>query len=143
MGLGTKAGPVGASTLPRHFTLSSPSLRYLPPNAGLMADFADQTPFSPYASFGTVPAAVGRALLPEAWQQTCRLAASKAGLEGQVVYWTRSAGLRTPAYATLVWLGDQNPTWDAFDGIKSAFIATLNAGLAGLTMTHSDIGECP
>ena len=39
-------------------------------------------------------------------------------------------------YLYLAWGAPSNPA----DGIKSAFIATLNAGLSGLTLTHSDIG---
>mmetsp|Transcript_17331 Transcript_17331/g.37869 ORF Transcript_17331/g.37869 Transcript_17331/m.37869 type:complete len:229 (+) Transcript_17331:2639-3325(+) len=55
-------------------------------------------------------------------------------------FFTRSAGRLSPKYTTLQWMGDQLTSWDRYDGLQSALIGQLSAGLSGLTQTHSDVG---
>ncbi len=40
----------------------------------------------------------------------------------------------------LFWLGDQTPTYDEYDGLKSTIKALLSSGLNGVAYNHSDIG---
>jgi alpha-glucosidase (family GH31 glycosyl hydrolase) len=59
----------------------------------------------------------------------------------EVVHFVRSAGLRSPTYTNLFWLGDQLVSWDEHDGLKSAIVGALSGGIGGHSITHSDIGE--
>lgn len=58
----------------------------------------------------------------------------------EVVYFMRSAGLKSPAHTALFWLGDQLVSWDKHDGLKSALVGALSGGIGGHSITHSDIG---
>ena len=58
----------------------------------------------------------------------------------EVVYFMRSAGLKSPAHTALFWLGDQLVSWDKHDGLKSAIVGALSGGIGGHSITHSDIG---
>lgn len=62
------------------------------------------------------------------------------GLEGKGVFFSRSAAARSPTHSPLMWMGDQLVSWDAHDGIKSAIVGMLQAGLSGFALSHSDIG---
>lgn len=55
-------------------------------------------------------------------------------------FFMRGATARSPAYTRLFWMGDQLPTYDEYDGMWSAVIGMMNAGLCGYTMGCSDIG---
>jgi len=70
--------------------------------------------------------------MEEAWQ------GSDQGM--QAVFWTRGGPATSPGAASLMWLGDQLPTWDQHDGLKTVLRATLSLGLSGFSLTHSDIG---
>ena len=74
------------------------------------------------------------------WAQTCREAQIEAGLEHEVVFWSRSASRLSPSHATCFWAGDQITTWDVKDGLKSALLGILSGGLSGMSLSHSDIG---
>lgn len=58
----------------------------------------------------------------------------------EVLYFMRSAGLKSPAHTALFWLGDQLVSWDKHDGLKSAIVGALSGGIGGHSITHSDIG---
>ena len=58
----------------------------------------------------------------------------------EVVYFMRSAGLKSPKHTALFWLGDQLVSWDRHDGLKSAIVGALSGGIGGHSITHSDIG---
>ena len=77
---------------------------------------------------------------PVDWARIAREAINEAGLDDDVVFFNRSGSARTPAYSTLLWQGDQLVTWDQYDGLKTAIMATLTGGFSGLSLTHSDIG---
>eukprot|EP00117_Sycon_ciliatum_P022861 scpid22808/ scgid3863/ Alpha-glucosidase yihQ len=55
-------------------------------------------------------------------------------------YFMRSAGVFTSAYTTHYWMGDQLVSWDVYDGMKSAIVGMLSAGMSGHTLVHTDIG---
>lgn len=52
----------------------------------------------------------------------------------------RAGTALSPANTTLFWMGDQLPTFDAFNGMHSAVIGIMNSGLCGFTIGCSDIG---
>ena len=52
----------------------------------------------------------------------------------------RAGATNSPKHTRLYWMGDQLPTFDVHDGMKSALIAMLNGGMSGYTLGHSDIG---
>ena len=61
-------------------------------------------------------------------------------VDREVLYFMRSAGLKSPAHTALFWLGDQLVSWDKHDGLKSAIVGALSGGIGGHSITHSDIG---
>jgi alpha-glucosidase len=107
--------------------------------SGFMSDFGEYTPFDAVLS-GGISGADAHNAYPALWSQTCREAIREAGLEGDVVFFSRSASARSPGQSTLFWAGDQLTTWDAFDGMQSAVRAMLSGGLSGMSLTHSDTG---
>lgn len=52
----------------------------------------------------------------------------------------RSGNTMSPKDTDLFWMGDQLPTLDKYDGMQSALIGSLNGGLTGFSLCHSDIG---
>ena len=107
--------------------------------AGWMADFAEALPFDAVLSDGS-PAPLYHNRYPVEWAKLNREALEEAGVVGQVLVFNRSGALRTPAYSTMLWQGDQLTTWDAYDGIQSALYALLGGGISGIALNHSDTG---
>uniref|UniRef100_A0A7S2RNS3 Alpha-glucosidase n=1 Tax=Mucochytrium quahogii TaxID=96639 RepID=A0A7S2RNS3_9STRA len=103
---------------------------------GWMADFGEAIPFD-----ADVPVD-GHNAFPALWARTNRLAIDTFSnhTRKNAVFFTRSAGRLSPKYTTLQWMGDQLTSWDRYDGLQSALIGQLSAGLSGLTQTHSDVG---
>jgi len=58
----------------------------------------------------------------------------------EIVYFMRSATATSPKNTRLYWMGDQNTTYDAYDGMQSAMVDLINSGLSGFGIGHSDIG---
>ena len=116
---------------------SSFFLRYTPFDSQLKGD-----PTRPADKGGPIPRdpRVVHNLYPQLWAQVNREAVQEAGLEGEVVFFSRSAAIKSPEYATLFWMGDQLVTYDAFDGLNSAFLGMVSGGLSGHALSHSDIG---
>ena len=109
------------------------------PIRGYMSDFAEYIPWDSYLWNGQSAAEVHNEF-PKLWAQTCREAQIEAGLEHEVVFWSRSASRKSPSHATCFWAGDQITTWDVKDGLKSALLGMLSGGLSGMSLSHSDIG---
>ena len=55
-------------------------------------------------------------------------------MEGSVAFFTRSGYTTSPGHSTLACAGDQLFTWDAFDGLKTALLAMLSSGFAGVSL---------
>lgn len=107
--------------------------------SGWMADYAEALPFDCLLESGVNPARFHNRY-PEEWAKLNREAIREAGLEGEVVFFTRSGFTRSPGFSTLFWLGDQLVNWDEHDGIKTAVTGLLTAGISGFSLNHSDIG---
>jgi alpha-glucosidase (family GH31 glycosyl hydrolase) len=106
---------------------------------GWMHDFAEALPFDAVLWSGE-NAATYHNKYPVEWARVAREAIQEVGLGNDVVFFNRSGSARTPMYSTLLWQGDQLVTWDKYDGLKSAIMATLTGGFSGISLNHSDIG---
>lgn len=107
--------------------------------SGWMADFSEALPFDAVLQ-GDKSAARFHNQYPVEWARLNRELLEESGKLGENVFFVRSAGLRSPGFATLFWLGDQMTTWDEHDGLKSAITGVLSGGLSGLALNHGDIG---
>ncbi len=114
-------------------------LRYGTAMAGWMADFGENLPPQAKLYDGT-DAASRHNEFPLLWQRLNAEAIAELNRTNDVVYFCRSASLGSQRFTPLFWLGDQLTTWDHFDGLQSAIMGMLHAGLSGYTMTHSDTG---
>lgn len=106
---------------------------------GWMADFGEWLPTDAVLHSG-VSAWQYHNLYPQEWARVNREAIREAGLEGQVVFFTRAGYNESPRYSTLFWEGDQMVSWGEHDGLPSALTGMLSGGLSGISLNHSDIG---
>ena len=104
---------------------------------GFMADFAEGLPFDARLHAGSPATLHNR--WPTLWARTVRTACRRAG-QPRCVTWFRSGALGQAAHAPLFWNGDQLVTFGREDGLASALLGTLSAGLSGWPLVHSDIG---
>jgi len=106
---------------------------------GWMNDFGEAMPINAQLPAGT-GALEFHNQYPTLWARAAREAIQEAGLEGEAMFFSRSRGLKGPSYTPLYWNGDQLPTFDSKDGLKSSVTAMLSGGVSGMAMTHSDTG---
>jgi len=108
---------------------------------GFMADFSESISLGASMNNGVVQGYEWHNKFPEKWAETCHKAMQvNEFYRENGVFFTRAGGSQTPRFSTLMWMGDQMTTWDAYDGMKSALIGILQGGLSGFSLTHSDIG---
>ena len=88
-----------------------------------MADFAEALPFDAVLASGE-PAAAWHNRYPVEWARLNREALDEAGRLDDALVFHRSGFTTTPAYAGMLWEGDQAVTWDRFDGLASAVHVT-------------------
>lgn len=104
---------------------------------GFMADFGEGLPFDAVVANGDP--AVRHNQWPLLWAQTVREACALAG-KPACVTWFRSGALGMEAEAPLFWNGDQLVDFGTEDGLASALLGTLSAGVSGWPLVHADIG---
>ncbi len=107
--------------------------------AGYMADFGEWLPFDAVLASGE-SAELWHNRYPVEWARLNREAIREAGLEGRVVFFTRSGFAGSAGESTLFWAGDQLVTFDEHDGLASAITGILSGGVSGISLNHSDIG---
>ena len=107
--------------------------------AGYMADFGEWLPWDAELASGE-SAALWHNRYPVEWARLNREAIREAGLEREVVFFTRAGFAGSAEYSTLFWLGDQMVSFDEYDGLASAITGLLTGGISGITLNHSDIG---
>lgn len=102
---------------------------------GWMADFGEAYPVSPGNSGQ-------HHLYIQRWQQLNKEVRQELnkGREYPTVSFHRSGSIKSLQRVGLFWLGDQTPTYDEFDGLKSTVRGLLSSGLNGVAYNHSDIG---
>jgi len=107
--------------------------------SGWMSDFGEALPFDAKLDGGADPA-VWHNRYSEEWQRVNREVIDETGRGDEMVFFARAGFTQSPGIATLFWLGDQLMSWDAYDGIKTAVVGLLSAGVSGFSLMHSDVG---
>jgi len=107
--------------------------------SGWMADYGEALPFDAKLADGRDAPAYHNQY-PVDWARINREAIAEAGLEGEALFFCRSGHTQSPRHATMMWLGDQLPTWDRHDGLRSALAGLLSGGLSGFALNHTDVG---
>lgn len=105
--------------------------------SGFMADFAEGLPFDARLHAGSAATMHNR--WPALWARTVRKACERAD-QPRCVTWFRAGAQGQAANAPLFWNGDQLVTYSREDGLESALLGTLSAGVSGWPLVHSDIG---
>ncbi len=106
---------------------------------GFMLDYAEALPFDAVLASGE-KASTFHNRYPVEWARVAKDAVAEAGLSNEVVFFNRSGSARTPSYAQLLWEGDQLPSWDGNDGLRSAVLGAMTGGFSGIALNHSDVG---
>jgi len=107
-------------------------------SSGWMADFGEYLPYDALLYNGDSKSF--KNLYPQEWARLNYEAVAEMELTEDTVFFMRAAFTRSPTYSPLFWAGDQLPTWDLFDGMKSTIVGMLTAGISGFSLYHSDIG---
>ena len=106
---------------------------------GWMHDFGEYLPFDAVLFDGSDPVKYHNKY-PADWAAVVKEALSEVPGGEEIVYFMRAGTGKSPKDTRLFWMGDQLVSWDAYDGIQSALIGLMNAGMSGSTLGHSDIG---
>ncbi|MFI3168017.1 MAG: alpha-glucosidase [Bacillota bacterium] len=106
--------------------------------SGWMADYGEYLPLKSQTyhknTFET------HAMIPVLWAKLNYELLAETGNLGKFLIFHRSAGAGSNKYATAYWAGDQNPTFDAYDGLASSVAGLISSGLSGMSINHTDIG---
>lgn len=73
------------------------------------------------------------------WNQVNYDALQRGG-DSEQIFFARTGTATSPGKMSILWLADQNATWGENDGIKSALVGMLSAGVSGFSLVHSDTG---
>jgi alpha-glucosidase len=106
--------------------------------SGWMADYGEYIPLEAAAHCGDTVWA--HCALPALWARLNAEMIDEAGGRGRILAFHRSAGAGSNRYASAYWAGDQNPTFDAHDGLASSITALVTSGISGMSVNHTDIG---
>ncbi len=106
--------------------------------SGWMADFGEALPYDAHLHSGD--ARTFHNQYPYEWAKLNREALQESGREGDALFFNRSGNARSPSQTMAFWIGDQNTTWDAHDGIKTVVPGLLSGGLSGYQLEHIDTG---
>lgn len=106
--------------------------------AGYMADFGEYLPLD--AVLDSATAEVFHNQYPVAWAKLHDDIVKELQLTDEAFIFHRSAFVGSQRHMNAMWVGDQNCSWDIYDGIKSAVTGMLAGSISGLTNNHSDIG---
>ena len=104
-----------------------------------MADFGEWLPMDSVLHSG-ISAEIYHNVYPVIWAKLNREAIREAGMEGEIVFFTRSGFSYSNKYSTLFWEGDQMVSFDRHDGLPSTIVGLLSSGLSGISLNHSDVG---
>ena len=107
--------------------------------AGWMHDFGEYTPFDAVLSDGSDPVIYHNKYTQD-WAEVVAEAVSEVEGGEDIIYFMRAGTGVAPKSTRLYWMGDQLTSLDHWDGLQSALIGLMNAGMSGSTLGHSDIG---
>jgi sulfoquinovosidase len=77
---------------------------------------------------------------PEEWAKLTMEVLQESNREDDILFFMRSAWMKSPTYNSIFWEGDQLVNWDENDGLKNVVLGALSGGLSGHSISHSDIG---
>lgn len=89
--------------------------------SGWMHDFGEYLPFDAVLSDGSDPLEYHSRYV-EVWANIAKEAIDELNLEHELFYFMRAGTATSPALTSLMWMGDQLPTFDSLDGMQSALI---------------------
>jgi len=105
---------------------------------GWMHDFSEYTPAGAKFSDGRDGWAVHNDY-PRLWDMTAREFFEKARPDNDFVFFIRAGYTGSWKYAPVMWTGDQNMSWEKFDGIPSVIPAINSVGISGFPIGSTDI----
>eukprot|EP00594_Rhizosolenia_setigera_P000886 CAMPEP_0178950602 /NCGR_PEP_ID=MMETSP0789-20121207/6747_1 /TAXON_ID=3005 /ORGANISM="Rhizosolenia setigera, Strain CCMP 1694" /LENGTH=903 /DNA_ID=CAMNT_0020631353 /DNA_START=11 /DNA_END=2722 /DNA_ORIENTATION=- len=120
--------------------------------AGWMADFGEGLPIKnnqdtkkPVEIYSGVNALLYHNQYAKDWAQLNlevieETSSSTNNTETNVTFFSRSGYTGSQSIVPMFWLGDQLPTWDRKDGLKTVMNGYLASALSGIPIVHSDIG---
>lgn len=118
--------------------------------AGWMADFGEGLPIknnqkteSPVEIYSGANALLYHNQYAKDWAQLNLEVieeTSSNNTETNVTFFSRSGYTGSQSIVPMFWLGDQYPTWDRKDGLKTVMNGYLASALSGTPIVHSDIG---
>ncbi len=106
--------------------------------SGWMADYGEYLPLGSQTAHGNSIEA--HAMIPTLWAKLNYELLEETGNLGKFLIFHRSGGVSSNKYATAYWAGDQNPTFDKYDGLASSVCGLISSGLSGMSINHTDIG---
>ena len=107
--------------------------------AGWMADFGEYLPTDCVLFSGEDPVSVHN-IWPTLWAKVNREALQESGMEGKLMFFTRSGYTDTVKYSTMMWNGDNHVDFTFDLGLPSVIPAMLSLTCFGFGLSHSDIG---
>jgi len=106
---------------------------------GWMADYGEELPWDARLESGEDGPALHNAY-PILWARTNLDYWRSRRPDGDFAFFSRSGHTGIAAATPLHWLGDQLTSFDRNDGLGSVPRLYLSSGLAGIGLTHSDVG---
>jgi len=107
--------------------------------SGWMADFGEYLPEGVILR-NKVPSAKMHNIWTTLWAKINREAIEEAGAQDEVFFFTRSAYNGAEHYSPIMWNGDQHTDYSLDYGMPCVIPASVNLGLSGMPLVHSDIG---
>lgn len=105
---------------------------------GWMADFGEWLPLDAALADGRNARGYHNEY-PAAWHHASRAALDRARPDGDYVMFSRSGWTGSQREVQIVWIGDQETTFDADDGLRTVIPALLSLGISGIPYVTHDI----
>lgn len=106
--------------------------------SGWMADYGDYVPVDSLSQ--NEKALKLHCTTPYLWAKLNSELIDETDNRGKVFTFSRSASLFSNVESCAYWTGDQNPTFDKYNGLASAINALITSGISGMSISHTDIG---
>lgn len=107
--------------------------------SGWMADFGEYLPAGVKLKNG-VDSSYMHNVWTTLWAKYNREAIEESGADKEVFFFTRSGYNNSEHYTSIMWNGDQHTDYSPDYGMPCVIPASVNLGMSGMTLVHSDIG---
>lgn len=107
--------------------------------SGWMADFGEYLPSGVVLHSGESSADLHN-IWTTLWAKLNREAIEEAGKTDEIFFFTRSGYNGAEKYSPIMWNGDQHTDYSVDYGMPCTIPASINIGLSGMPLIHSDIG---